>query len=232
MSRVLCVFGPRRSGTNYLSDLLALNTEKSQFLIANLDKNPSALVKQSNRNINLHHILGSKHRFSDVPIEQKLKPDNINLVVVRTDLAVWINSVSRYIKTFDRSFEVNESTIGSLIDEYRSYLVALMTSSKTSFKLVFYEQISHLLLKNIAANFSFELNDKFKDINYKAMPGGGRAPWWKFRTKKLKYSKQSLESKICFDLTGRLPYDNVSFEESFNLLSISYDFKNIIIARS
>ena len=66
------VLGPRRSGTNYLSELILRNTYSDSYKIANLDDSKSPSSKNE-RIISLYNILGSKHSLTDVPIEKKYR---------------------------------------------------------------------------------------------------------------------------------------------------------------
>ena len=104
------VLGPRRSGTNYLSELILRNTYSDSYKIANLDSNE--ISKNSNeRIIKLHHILGSKHSLTDVPIEKKISPDNINIFIARRDFSLWVNSIVNYKRKFIENFIFNENKI-------------------------------------------------------------------------------------------------------------------------
>ena len=68
-SMYFVVLGPRRSGTNYLSELILRNTSADSYKIANLD-NSESFINKNERIINLYNILGSKHSLTDVPIEK------------------------------------------------------------------------------------------------------------------------------------------------------------------
>mgnify|MGYP001362676906 CR=1 FL=1 len=208
------VLGPRRSGTNYLSELILCNTNSDSYKIANLDS------KEISRNLNeriikLNHILGSKHSLTDVPIEKKISPDNINIFIARRDFSLWVNSIANYKRKFIENFIFNEKELDFLFNQYLDYFKVLNDFANSSnYIVIFHEDLSSKKLYKIAEKLNFQIKKNIKEINYKISPGGYRRRFSIFKNKVMKYDNKSLESKLVKEKYGRYigdQYDPVKF---------------------
>jgi len=113
------VYGPRRSGTNYLQKIILLNTLNLQFLC--LDKNFND--QQCKLVVNGFDSLGSKHSMSDKKAADKLNGSHINFVIAKSNLKEWMYSRCAYQKTFQPNFIVSEEAIYKWIaKEYLDFL--------------------------------------------------------------------------------------------------------------
>ena len=208
------VLGPRRSGTNYLSELILCNTYSNSYKIANLDS------KEISRNLNeriikLNHILGSKHSLTDVPIEKKISSDNINIFIARRDFALWINSIVNYKRKFIENFIFNEKELDNLFNQYLDYFKILNDFAKPSnYIVIFHEDLSSKTFYKIAEKLNFKIKKNIKEINHKISPGGYRRRFSIFKNKIMRYDNKSLESKLVKEKFGRFigdEYDPVKF---------------------
>ena len=208
------VLGPRRSGTNYLSELILSNTYSDSYKIANLDS--QEISRDSNdRIIKLYDSLGSKHSLTDVPIEKKISPDNINIFIARRDFSLWVNSIVNYKRKFIENFIFNEKELDLLFNQYLEYFEVLNHSANPSnYIIIFHEDLSSKTLYKIANKLNFKIKKNLKEINYKISPGGYRRRFSIFKNKVLKYNKKSLESKLVEKKYGRFigdQYDPIKF---------------------
>lgn len=140
----LFVYGPRRSGTNYLNYLLLYNTD---YLIASLDKSPSLLSKSNARILTVNHVFGSKHDLDDVDHVFKFPVTGFYFFIFRP-IEDWIFSRINYQKRF--------SAIG--VAEIPDF--ARMVIHKEYFDFL------SSLRKKIELNL---FNDRFLIINYKTL---------------------------------------------------------------
>ena len=208
------VLGPRRSGTNYLSKLILCNTYSDSYKIANLD------TKGISRNLNdriikLNHILGSKHSLTDIPIEKKISPDNINIFIARRDFALWVNSFANYKRKFIEGYLLDENELFNLFREYLNYFKILNDSANPSnYIVIYHEDLSSKTFHKIAEKLHFKIKKNIKEINRKVYPGGYQRKISIFEKKILKYDNQSLESKLVKEKFGRFigdQYDPIEF---------------------
>ena len=208
------VLGPRRSGTNYLSELILRNTYSDSYKIANLDNSKSPSNKNE-RIISLYNILGSKHSLTDVPIEKKISPENINIFIARRDFSLWINSIVRYKKTFIENYIFDERELDSLFNHYLHYFKVLNDfTNQSNYIIIFHEDLSAKTFCKVAEKLNFKIKKNIREIDYKIYPGGYRKKFSFFKSKVLKYDKKSLESKLVEEKYGRIigdQYDPVKF---------------------
>ena len=208
------ILGPRRSGTNYLSELILCNTYSNSYKIANLDSKENS-SNLNNRIIKLNHILGSKHSLTDVPIEKKISPDNINIFIARRDFSLWVNSIANYKRKFIENFIFNEKELDFLFNQYLDYFKVLNDFANSSnYIVIFHEDLSSKKLYKIAEKLNFQIKKNIKEINYKISPGGYRRRFSIFKNKVMKYDNKSLESKLVKEKYGRYigdQYDPVKF---------------------
>ena len=208
------VLGPRRSGTNYLSKLILCNTYSDSYKIANLDniKNPK---KFNDRTIYLNHVLGSKHSLTDIPIEKKISPNNINIFIARRDFALWVNSFANYKRKFIEGYLLDENELFNLFREYLNYFKILNDSANPSnYIVIYHEDLSSKTFHKIAEKLHFKIKKNIKEINRKVYPGGYQRKISIFEKKVLKYDNQSLESKLVKEKFGRFigdQYDPIEF---------------------
>ena len=208
------VLGPRRSGTNYLSELILRNTNSDSYKIANLD-NPESFINQNERITNLYHVLGSKHSLTDVPIEKKISPDNINICIVRRDFSLWINSIIRYKRTFQKNLIFDEKELDYLFNHYLDFFKVLNNfANPSNYIIIFHEDLSAKTFSKVAEKLNFKIKKNIKEIDYKIYPGGYRRKFSLFKRKVIKYDNNSSESKLVKDKYGRFigdQYDPVKF---------------------
>ena len=197
------VLGPRRSGTNYLSELILCNTYSDSYKIANLDSNQ--INRNSNeRIIKLNHILGSKHSLTDVPIEKKISPHNINIFIARRDFSLWVNSIVNYKRKFIENFIFNEIELNVLFNQYLDYFKVLNKfANPSNYIIIFHEDLSSKTFYKIAEKLNFKIKKNIKEINYKISPGGYIGRFSIFKDKVMKYDNKSLESKLVHEKYGR-----------------------------
>ena len=142
------VYGPRRSGTNYLQKLILLNTLNLQFLC--LDKNFND--QQCKLVVNAFDRLGSKHSMLDKKVVDKLNGSHINFVIAKSNLKEWVYSRCAYQKTFQPDFTVSEEALYKWITkEYLDFL-DLISKNNNGCNLIFFkhEELSaDLLRKNL-----------------------------------------------------------------------------------
>ena len=208
------VLGPRRSGTNYLSELILRNTYPDSFKIANLDKKEIS-TNSNKRIIKLNHVLGSKHSLTDIPIEKKISPDNKNIFIARRDFSLWVNSIVNYKKKFLENFIFNSKELDLLLNQYLDYFKVLNDFANPShYIVIFHEDLSSKTFYKIAKKLNFEIKKNIKEINYKVSPGGYKSKFSFFKNKILKYNNKSSESKLIKEKYGRYigdQYDPVKF---------------------
>ncbi len=208
------VLGPRRSGTNYLSELILCNTYSDSYKIANLDSQEISR-NLNDRIIKLNHILGSKHSLIDVPIEKKISPDNINIFIARRDFSLWVNSIVNYKKKFIDNFKFNEKELDFLLNQYLDYFKILNDyANPSNYIIIFHEDLSSKTFYKIAEKLDFKIKKNIKEINYKISPGGYRRRLSFLKNKVMKYDNKSLESKLVLEKYGRFigdQYDHVKF---------------------
>ena len=197
------ILGPRRSGTNYLSELILHNTYSDSYKIANLDK--SEITKNSNQRIKkLHHILGSKHSLTDIPIERKISADNINIFIARRDFSLWINSMINYKKKFVSDYIFDEKELDIWFNHYLNYFKVLNDlANPSNYIIIFHEDLSSKTFYKVAEKLNFKIKKNIKEINYKISPGGYIGRFSIFKDKVMKYNNKSLESKLVNEKYGR-----------------------------
>lgn len=197
------VLGPRRSGTNYLSELILCNTYSDSYKIANLDSNVISR-NLDERIIKLNHILGSKHSLTDVPIEKKISPDNINIFIARRDFSLWVNSVVNYKRKFIDNFQLNDKELDLLLNQYLDYFKILNNfANPSNYIVIFHEDLSSKTFYKIANKLDFKIKKNIKEINHKISPGGYRSKFSIFKNKVIKYDSKSSESKLVAEKYGR-----------------------------
>ena len=205
MKNYFVIFGPERSGTNYLSELLLMNTPGEYPRIANLDRAPNHNINSKKRVDLVHNKLGSKHKLEDKPLETKFSKNNINIFLARSDFTLWVNSLARYRGTYDKNFEVNESFVKSCHKRYIDYFNFLSVNHKSiNCGIVFLENLNKNILKVIAQKMQFLLNKDLVDIGYRMNPGGSKGRKYIER----EYSNETELSKIVFKLYKRKIGDN------------------------
>ena len=203
MKNYFVVFGPPRSGTNYLSELLLLNTPGPYPRIANLDKTPA--IARSKKVDFLHKSMGSKHNFKDKRLEVKFSKNNINIFIARSDFALWVNSYGSFVSNWDKNFLQNEDFVRKSYERYINYFNFLSEKQKqVNCGVIFLENLDKDFLNVIAQKMNFKLNEKLVNVSYEINPGQSKGREYI----KKKYSKESYLSKLVFDLYNRKIGDN------------------------
>ena len=205
MDNYFVVFGPERSGTNYLSELLLINTPGEYPRIANLDRVPNPNLNFKERVDLVHNILGSKHKLGDKPLEIKFSENNINIFLARSYFSLWVNSLARYRSTYVNNFEVNESFVRTCHKQYLNYFNFLSNNhKKIKCGVVFLENLNKNSLKVISRKMNFLINQELVDVPYRMNPGGSKGKKYVRR----EYSSESELSKLIFKLYKRKTGDN------------------------
>jgi len=93
---VLAVYGPRRSGMNYVSSMLLANTA---YAVANFDEKPARRIVENPSSRLLFELHGSKSDLLDRPAELKY-PKGASCVFVFRPLFSWIFSRVAYHRTY------------------------------------------------------------------------------------------------------------------------------------
>ena len=145
------VFGPRRSGTNYLQKIILLNTLNMRFLC--LDKNFNDQVCKLV--VEAFERLGSKHSMNDRSVDTKLNENHMNFVIVRDNLKDWIYSRHAYQKSFQPDFDINNEIIRRWIDtEYLEFLELIAKNCKDRLIFLKHEDTSAQSLRSkISASY-------------------------------------------------------------------------------
>ena len=215
MKNYFVVFGPPRSGTNYLSELILLNTPGPYPKIANLDKAPA--IPRSTRVDFLHKSMGSKHFLRDKRLELKFLKDNINIFIARSDFALWVNSYGRFVSNWDKNYSPNENFVKKCYERYINYFNFLSEKqNQINCGVIFLENLNKDFLNIIAQKMNFKLNEKLVNVSYRMAPGQRKLQEYK----KITYSKESNLSKLVFDLYNRKIGDNknpIDFLEMSNV---------------
>lgn len=200
------IMGPRRSGTNYLAELIYRNTPLTSPKIANLDKEPSKSLDME-RFVHAYHTFGSKHQLNDRRVDTKFAKENINIFVARIDFCLWVNSITRYTRSYKTDLVVDKDYVRMLHRQYINYFRFLSISvPRSRYKVIFYEEIGPSLLHALGSSLEFSLRKKITNIEYALTPGGGR-DFTALPTRK--YSEESEESQIVQELYGRTIRDSM-----------------------
>ena len=139
------VFGPRRSGTNYLQKIILLNTLNMRFLC--LDKNFND--QDCKLVVDAFERIGSKHSMTDKVAAQKLNGNHISFVIAKENLKDWLYSRSAYQKTFQPEFKVSKNILNKWITKEYLEFFELITTSSHNRKLVFlkHEELTANMLR-------------------------------------------------------------------------------------
>ena len=207
MERYIVIYGPRRSGTNYLSELFFMNLSSSGPKLVNLDNVPNEKTLKEKNILNLVDKYGSKHDLEDRDINQKFLNENINLFIARGDFSTWVNSLSRYISSFNEKFIPNEDFVLKAHRQYIRYFKFLSDNSKNiNCSIIFYEKLSLDLLQKIANKNNFQLKQKLVNVSTRMFPSGIKS------NKKyipFDYDNNSEISKLTLELFNRKIGDNI-----------------------
>ena len=167
------VFGPRRSGTNYLQKLILLNTLNMRFLC--LDKK----YNDQNCKLILHAYseLGSKHSMNDIDISHKFGGDHCNIVIIKSDLKKWLYSRVAYQKTFNQEFVVSDKALHRFIEQEYLKFMQLICDHRVKYNILFlkYEELSVASLRDKLVAFDPEiiLTEHVVDLHSSVAPSGG-----------------------------------------------------------
>lgn len=165
------VFGPRRSGTNYLDKLILLNTLNVRTI--NLDK---SLPQVECRLVisNGFPIYGSKHDLSDKTHEKKFIDENINVIIMKSSIRDWLQSRISYQRSFAPSFPITVAACQALfLNEYVGFLRDLKSYPKSLYKFFFYESLNLKELREFLESKECLLTQFPVDLATAALPGGG-----------------------------------------------------------
>lgn len=117
--KLACVFGARRTGTNYLESLLETNFG-AELCVANLNReNTRPLAHRPH----LFEAVGSKHAMDDRPFQEKFGSGQLNIFIVRHPHS-WTGARIRYALKYLGlgSGQITEATVGKWIaQEYVSF---------------------------------------------------------------------------------------------------------------
>jgi len=169
--RTIAIYGPRRTGTNYLQQLVLLNTLNCQALqLDAVHRNHHCRLL-----INGFPEYGSKHSLRDRGIHDKIKVGNINLVILKRDIKAWLNSRLSYQKVLaGESFEISSNLIYKWMKtEYVEFLQDLSRASSNTYRLIFYEDLSLKNLRNLLEEMGGVLTRFEVELDSEATPGGG-----------------------------------------------------------
>ena len=169
--QTIAVYGPRRTGTNYIQQLSLLNTLNCQSL--NLD------ASQRNHNcrllVNGYSEYGSKHSLRDREIQTKISAGNINIVILKKNIRLWLYSRLSYQQTFcsDR-FRLTPDVLRKWVNaEYVDFLQDLSKADPEHYRLIFYEDLSVATLRSILKGSGALLTRYPVELESTATPGGG-----------------------------------------------------------
>ena len=173
--QLIAVYGPRRSGTNYLAELLLVNT---QYVIANFDATPAPRISGNPRSRMLYASNGSKHDLSDRRPEEKYPPDAVHLFVFKPLLS-WIFSRVAYHRRRVAlpSSEVKGFARKAVQAEYLSMLSALTAHVDGPLKgcamaLINYDELSLASLGRLLDRLGLRYQMPLIDVIAEAAPGG------------------------------------------------------------
>lgn len=173
---MLFVYGPRRSGTNYLNQLLLQNTA---YTIASLDKKPSAMSLVNPRISIGSEIFGSKHSLDDVEYLAKFPHYGFYFFVFKP-VEEWIFSRINYQKRMNLYHDAEYKFFVNKVmhDEYFSFLKSLRLKINDSvfherFLIFDYNRLTPSYLIHSLQNKGLRCAAEGLDCLREATPGGG-----------------------------------------------------------
>jgi hypothetical protein len=169
--RYATVFGPRRTGTNYLQNLLLLNSLNLYCYKLEPGDSDYRMI------INGYSVYGHKHSLVDVPLTQKLVSENINFVVFKRNLKCWLYSRIAFVKISNPDFRATYEWLESIVkNEIVDYLGALSSVDSSKYHLVAYEDIDIPSIRELLEKEGVILTQFTQSLNYTTVPGGKIMP--------------------------------------------------------
>ena len=174
---VLAVFGPRRSGTNFIANLLLINTVHP---VANFDERPAQRLKSNSRIKFLNSTYGSKHNLSDRDQAEKYPPDAVYVFVFKPIFS-WALSRVAYRRSLAAALPAAKvlDFVRRVVDsEYLSMLRTLVNHLGGPLKdarvaLVNYELTGLDSLESLFRRLGLEHQTPIQGIAVEMRPGGG-----------------------------------------------------------
>ena len=173
---VLAVYGPRRSGTNYLSNLLLVNT---RYPVALLDSKPGRHATNNPRYRLLFAAHGSKHTLTDRPPEEKYPFGAVCIFIFKPILS-WVFSRVAYQRTHNAlpaaalpNFvrRVIQSEYLAMLSSLADHLEGPLKNARVG--LVNYETMGLDNFGGLLGQLGLEHESVIKGIQAEARPGGG-----------------------------------------------------------
>jgi hypothetical protein len=167
----LVIFGPRRSGTNYLQQIALLNT----LNCFSINMDATFREHQCRLLISGYSEYGSKHSLRDKALSSKLRAENINLVVIRRDIRAWLYSRYAYQLRFCKpDFALTAEVIDGWIQrEYMEFLGDLCSAPTGIYHLFIYEDLDVDLLRSVLLERGLIITRFPIELTSSTIPGGG-----------------------------------------------------------
>jgi hypothetical protein len=184
MQEYISVFGPRRTGTNYIENLFLLN---SGHFVTDLNRESSKIIRDNTRRPNRFEEIGSKHDAN--AINTAIKDRHKVYVVYRNPLD-WLNARLRYQEEFMGDiWHIDRDLIKKVLE--KEYINFYKTALRNYDKAVFLSY--DYTLSNITYFYSKAYSDidcedgLVKQPQNEILPGGSIGK---------KYSKRSPSTEI------------------------------------
>ena len=173
---VLAVYGARRSGANYITNMLLLNTTHP---VAILDAKPAQRIANNPNARLLLSAHGSKHDLSDRPPVEKYPADGVSIFVFRPIFS-WVLSRVAYQRTHSAlpAAAVPDYVRRVLQAEYLSMLTNLADHLEGALKdariaLVNYENLGLDTFEALLSRLGLVHKSPIEGIKAELKPGGG-----------------------------------------------------------
>jgi hypothetical protein len=169
--KTFIVFGARRTGTNYLEQILLANFPNN---VGNLNKAVPKKLDFINRRPYLFDQLGSKH--SIIKNEANLLGNNeyLSIGIIRHPLS-WLDARIRYQLRFkedwDKDIDIDAKIIKLINNEYNDYYRYILQRML----IIKYEDLLddlNLQIHKISSSFNIPSPKKIQDIEKIVQPGG------------------------------------------------------------
>lgn len=167
----IAIFGPRRSGTNYLQQISLLNTLNCY----SIHMDASDRSRKCRLLINGYAEYGSKHSMRDRPITTKIRPENLNLIIIKSNIRSWLYSRLAYQLVFSKpDFKFHHDVIDKWIRrEILEFLGDLNKASSGSFYVLEYESLTVEKVRTLLSQHDLLITRFPVDHAYATSPGGG-----------------------------------------------------------